>query len=171
MIQNQEMRPAWRGEDEEKKKGDDGGMLGGMMAGLSDRHSKEKIQKLSSTNEALMAALDSAHANTPESNLPPTEYPSMPANTRLPSRANFADSPAANKVAAQNVGMQAAAPPPPQAPPPRAAPAPQAPPGGMQANPQQQNFARSNNPAFNVGGGMPDLSALDEAYRRQGMGG
>jgi hypothetical protein len=70
-------------------------------------------------------------------------------------RMNPADTPAANKVAAQNVGMQALS-----APPPSPLPAPQA-----AASPP---VAR---PGFNVGGGMPDLSALDEAYRRQGMGG
>lgn len=145
--------------------GGGGGAEGGGMMSMSDKRSKDEIKRLSSTNEALMAALDDAHQNTPEGNLPETEYPIMPSNTRLQSRGSFADAPA-DKVAAQNVGMQAA-----QSPPPQAAPAPQRPPQGMQPNPQQQNFARSNNPAFNVGGGMPDLSALDEAYRRQGMGG
>lgn len=131
---------------------------GGALA-LSDRHSKDEIKRLNSTNDALMAALDDAKAKTPEGNMPATEYPSMP------SRTSFADAPAANKVAAQNVGMQAASAPPPQA-------APPGPPQGMQASPQQQNFAKSQNPAFNVGGGgMPDMSALDEAYRRQSMGG
>jgi hypothetical protein len=41
----------------------------------------------------------------------------------------------------------------------------------MQMNPQQGNFAQSQNPAFNVNRGMPDMSALDEAYRRQSQGG
>ena len=123
---------------------------------LSDSRSKEEIRRLQSTNEALTQALDVAHAKTGEGLLPPTEYP------RLPSHTNFADTPAANKVAAQNVGLQAAA-----------APAASPPPGpmAMQPNPQQANMARSANPAFNVGAAPPDLSALDEAYRRQGMGG
>ena len=119
---------------------------------LSDSRSKEEIRRLQSTNEALTQALDVAHAKTGEGLLPPTEYP------RLPSRTSFADTPAANKVAAQNVGLQAAA-------------APPVPPAPMQPNPQQANMARSANPAFNVGAAPPDLSALDEAYRRQGMGG
>jgi len=140
--------------------GGGGGGMSGMMS-MSDEHSKKEIHRLESTNEALMRALDSSSANTPQSNnMPATEYPRLPSNTR------FADAPA-EKVAAQNVGMQAAQPQ--QAPPPQAAL--QGPPQGMQANPQQQNFARSNNPAFQVNQGMPDLSALDEAYRRQGMGG
>jgi hypothetical protein len=153
--------------DDEKKGSGGGGMMsgligkfigGGGMAALSDERSKKEIQRLESTNDALMKALDTSAANT-GGNMPETEYPQLPAHTR------FADAPA-EKVAAQNVGMQAAQQPPmaPQA-------APQAPPQGMQPNPQQQNFARSANPAFNVNRGMPDMSALDEAYRRQGMGG
>lgn len=134
-----------------------GGGAGGMMAGLSDEHSKKEIQRLSSANDALTRALDATASKTAgEGNMPPTEYPSMPDNTRFQaaSHGDFADAPA-ERVAAQNVGMQAA----------------QQPPQGMQPNPQQANFARSQNPAFNVGSGMPDLSELDEAYKRQGQGG
>lgn len=127
---------------------------------LSDKNSKKEIEKLKSTNEALMTALDQSAATT-GGNMPETEYP------KLPSHTSFAP---ADRVAAQNVGIQAASAPAPQAAPP-ARPMPMAPPQGMQANPQQQNFARSQNPAFNVGAPMPDMSALDEAYRRQSQGG
>lgn len=128
---------------------------------MSDVHSKKEIQRLSSTNAALMRALDDAHQGTPEGNLPPTEYP------KLPSHTSFAP---ADRVAAQNVGIQAAtAPQTPTVQAPR--PVPPAAPQGMQPNPQQANFARSQNPAFSVNQGMPDMSALDEAYRRQSQGG
>lgn len=131
---------------------------------MSDEHSKKHIERLNAKNDALMAALDEASQNQ-GGNMPETEYP------KLPSHTNFAP---ADRVAAQNVGIQAASAPP-QAPAPQAAPPPRPmpppPPQGMQANPQQANFARSQNPAFNVGGGMPDMSALDEAYRRQSQGG
>lgn len=125
---------------------------------LSDERSKKEIARLSSTNEALMKALDQSAANT-GGNMPETEYP------KLPSHTSFAP---ADRVAAQNVGIQAASAPPPAQPRPMP---PMAPPQGMQADPQQQNFARSSNPAFNVGAPMPDMSALDEAYRRQSQGG
>jgi hypothetical protein len=126
---------------------------------LSDKNSKKEIEKLKSTNEALMAALDDSSQAAPQgSNMPATEYP------KLPSHTSFAP---ADRVAAQNVGIQAASAPPPQA----VSPARPMPPQGMQANPQQQNFARSQNPAFNVGAPMPDMAALDEAYRRQSQGG
>lgn len=130
---------------------------GGMMA-MSDRHSKEEIQRLSSKNDALTAALDKAHsAHGEESNLPATEYP------RLPSHTSFAPlpaSPQAQQVAAQNQQMMAP-------PPPQATPQGQQ---AMQPNPEQSNFGRSQNPAFqfNPNQGMPDMSALDEAYRRMG---
>lgn len=130
----------------------------GAKVALSDERSKKEIERLSSTNEALMKALDQSASNT-GGNMPETEYP------KLPSHTSFAP---ADRVAAQNVGIQAASAPPPA--PPRPMP-PMVPPQGMQANPQQQNFARSNNPAFNIGAPMPDMSALDEAYRRQSQGG
>jgi hypothetical protein len=149
-----EVRPTYIPSSADSKK--DKKMKTGMSK--SDERSKKEISRLESTNEALMKALDDSAANT-GGNMPETEYPS------LPSRTSFADTPAADKVAAQNVGIQAAS-----APPPQAAPAPQAPPQ-MQPNPQQQNFAQSQNPAFNVNRGMPDMSALDEAYRRQSQGG
>lgn len=175
MIQNQQMKPAWKSDDTDEKKKDDGGMMSGLMS-MSDKNSKEHIQRLSAKNDALMAALDQANEAAPQgSNMPATEYP------KLPSHTNFAP---ADRVSAQNVGLQHAisggqTSPTQQAqmrqmvdsPPSQAAPAPQAPPQGMQANPQQQNFARSQNPAFNVNTGAPDMSALDEAFRRQSMGG
>lgn len=127
---------------------------------MSDERSKKEIQRLSSTNEALMRALDESAANT-GGNMPETEYP------KLPSHTSFAP---ADRVAAQNVGIRAASPP--QAPPVQAPrPIPPAAPQAMQPSPQQMNFTRSQNPAFNVGQGMPDMSALDEAYRRQSQGG
>jgi hypothetical protein len=36
--------------------------------------------------------------------------------------------------------------------------------------PAPQPMAQSGNPGFNVSRGMPDLSALDEAYRREQQG-
>lgn len=129
-------------------------------ASLSDERSKKEIERLTSTNEALMKALDQSAENT-GGNMPETEYP------KLPSHTSFAP---ADRVAAQNVGIQAATAPRPQATPP-ASPLPPMAPQGMQPNPQQQNFARSQNPAFSVGAPMPDMSALDEAYRRQSQGG
>jgi hypothetical protein len=127
--------------------------MGNMM---SDERSKEEIQRLESTNEALTKALDVSAAQAPGGNLPATQYPQLPANTRVPSMGNFADTPAANTVAAQNVGLQGGAPPPP----------------AMQPSPQQSNFGRSTSSAFQgVGGGRPDLSQLDEAYKRMGQGG
>jgi hypothetical protein len=150
---------------------------------LSDENSKTDIARLEGQNEALTKALDRSFTG---SNMPETRYPSMPANTRVPSMGNFADSPAANKVAAQNVGLRpaagaqqgpppGAAPPPVQVAPPRAPP-PQAPPPvaaqQMQPSPQQSNFGRSTSPAFQgVGGAAPDLSELDRAYARMGQGG
>lgn len=166
----QPMRP--QREREPVKKSNDGGMLGGL---LSDERSKQEIARLESANEALTRALsvkadyptpkppesdemgtgrlDGAVMATSRGNMPP-EYPKMPGNTTLPvGRAGFPAGDAADKVAAQNVGLQA-------------------PGGGMQPNPSQSNFARSNNPAFQgVGGNLPDLSALDEAYKRMGRGG
>lgn len=135
--------------DREPKKSDNGGLLGGL---LSDERSKKEIARLEGQNDALTAALDKSFTG---SNMPPTEYPRMPENTRLPvGQANFPDAPA-EKVAAQNVAMQATAPQP----------------MGMQPNPSQSNMTMSQSPAFNVQRGAPDLSALDEAYKRMGQGG
>ena len=104
----------------------------------SDERSKTEIRKLEEKNAALTAALDGA---TTEGNMPPTEYPTLPSHTR------FAPDPA-DTVAAQNVAMA-----PPPAPPP------------VQATPMAP--ARPAAPAWN-GNAPPDLSALDEAYRRIG---
>jgi hypothetical protein len=157
------------------------GPPGGAM--LSDENSKTDIARLEGQNEALTKALDRSFTG---SNMPETRYPSMPANTRVPSMGNFADSPAANKVAAQNVGLRpaagaqqgpppGAAPPPVQVAPPRAPPQQAPPPVAaqqMQPSPQQSNFGRSASPAFQgVGGAAPDLSELDRAYARMGQGG
>lgn len=134
---------------------------------MDQKKPQENVAALKAKNAALEAALDEA-SRRQGGNMPPTEYPSLPQNTRFPSRANFPDDPA-DKVAAQNVGLQAAQAPQPPRPPIAAPPAPA--PQAMQPNPQQQNFAQSQNPAFNVNRGMPDMSALDEAYRRQSQGG
>lgn len=147
-----------------------GGMMGGaagggggMMAGLSDERSKTEIARLEGQNEALTRALDQSFNG---SNLPETQYPQLPQNTRLPSRGNFADSPAANQVAAQNValaspatagrfagnGAQGAAL--------ATGPTEMVPPQNMQ---QSAGFARPNLSA-------PDLGELDRAYARMGQG-
>jgi len=114
------------------------------MQQLSDRHSKEEIQRLSSKNDALTAALNQAHAaHGDESNLPPTEYPRLPSHTQF---APLPPSPQAQQVAAQNQQLMA----------PPAQPLVPVPPV-----PQGNAFPRPA-PA------RPDLSALDEAYRRMG---
>ncbi len=127
--------------------------------GLSDEHSKTAIAKLEGQNEALTKALDTSFNG---SNRPATEYPTVPASTRFPapSRASFADSPAANTVAAQNVGLTQAAPaapPPVQMPPP---PPPQAQ-GGLPAPRVRPGFT-------DPGMALPDTSELDAAYRNIG---
>ncbi len=134
------------------------------QAALSDENSKTDIARLEGQNEALTKALDRSFTG---SNMPATEYPKLPGNTRVApsSSASFADTPAANTVAAQNVGLRQAAPP---SPPPVQAP----PPPNFQPSPQQSNFGRSTSPAFNgVGGGPPDMSELDRVYARMGQGG
>jgi hypothetical protein len=128
----------------------------GPEVAMSDRHSKEEIQRLSSKNDALTAALDQAHAQTGgQGNLPPTEYPRLPAHT------NFPTSPQENQVTAQNAGIQQSMRPPP-GPPPQMGPPPQP----LVPTPQAPQGAPS--PGFNVQNGPPDLSQLDEAYRRIG---
>lgn len=148
----------------EKQQGMGGmaGAGGGMMAGMmSDARSKEEIRRLESTNDALTKALDaSASRGAGESNLPPTEYPRLPQNTRVPvGHSNFADTPAANTVAAQNVGMQAGGD---GMAPPHAVPANMAPMAIPQGRPATVGMGWQE---------PPDLSALDDAYRKMGQGG
>jgi predicted lipid-binding transport protein (Tim44 family) len=143
-------RPERQPEAAPAKSGDGGmlgGMMGGMMSGLSDKHSKEEISRLEGANEALSRALSSS-ASYPDTNAPSSGMQALGQQNAPPSHANFADTPAANKVAAQNVGMQQGSGPPPV--------------------PMAQG---NGNPAFNVNRGAPDLSALDEAYKRMGQGG
>jgi len=121
------------------------------MMGMSDEHSKKEIQRLESANDALTAAL-SSKAEYSDTGAPSSGMQALGQQASPPSRANFADAPA-DKVAAQNVGLQQGAP------------------IGMQPNPSQSNMAMSKSPAFNVSRGSPDLSALDEAYARMGRGG
>lgn len=123
-----------------------GSMIGGM---LSDERSKKEIQRLESANSALTKAL-SSKAEYPDTSAASSGMQALGQQSASPSRASFPDAPA-DKVAAQNVAMGA---PPPQ----------------PMAQPQPQPQAAAN-PGFNVSRGMPDLAALDEAYRRQGMGG
>ena len=133
------------------------GMLGGIASGLSDKNSKEEIRRLESTNDALTDALADSHQG---GNMPDTEYPKMPANTRFsaPSRASFADSPAANTVAAQNVGLT------------KAQPGAMAPPPAIPANMQPGAMPQAQQAAVpNMGFRPPDMSQLDNAYRRFGQ--
>ncbi len=114
------------------------GAMGGMM---SDERSKKEIARLDAQNQALTKALSST-ASYPDTGAPSSGMQALGQQASPPSQASFPDSPAANKVAAQNVAMQQAAAPTP-------APSPQS-------------------PGFNVSRGMPDLSQLDEAYARLG---
>jgi hypothetical protein len=123
---------------------------------LSDERSKSEIKRLESTNEALTQALDQATNSATQGNLPATEYPKLPQNTRLPSRANFADTPAANTVAAQNVGLL------------QSQAAPQMAPTAAPLVPTPPVPRPMANPGFNPGRPMPDLSELDQAYRNIG---
>jgi hypothetical protein len=127
------------------------GMMSAMksmpMMGMSDERSKKEIQRLESANDALTQAL-SSKAEYPDTGAPSPGMQALGQQTPPPSHASFADAPA-DKVAAQNVGLQQATP-------------PAAPPPVAQGN---------RNPAFNVSRGTPDLSALDEAYARMGRGG
>lgn len=124
-----------------------GGMMGGMMGGLSDERSKKEIQELESANDALTKAL-SARPEYPDTSAPSPGLQALGQQENLgPMQARFADAPdPANTVAAQNVGLQ-------QQQPQAAAPAPR--PTAPQWNPT-------------AGQSPPDLSALDEAYRRIG---
>lgn len=140
--------------------------MGGPQMAVSDERSKKEIQRLQSANDALTQALHGRPKPEMDRDVYPSHADFPDAAGTLDRRSPYADTPAANKVAAQNVGMQAAA-----AAPAATPPAPPAPVGGMQPNPQQANMARSANPAFDFGAQPPDLSGLDEAYRRQGMGG
>ncbi len=146
----------------EKFAGGSGGMAGGsgasggggMMAMMSDERSKKEIARLEGANEALTSALSaSPAASYPDTNAPSSGMQALGQQNGLPSSASFPDSPAADKVAAQNVGLQQGQPMP------------------MQPNPSQSNMGRSASPAFNVGAQPPDLAALDEAYKRMGQGG
>lgn len=152
-------RPTFQSQPTQRPSGGDNGagMLGGIMSGLSDERSKTEIARLEGQNEALTQALDQSF-NGP--NTPATEYPKLPQNTRVPpSNASFADSPAANTVAAQNVGLQQGAPAPGRA-------------AGIAQHPDymkppvqvQGGFARPNLTT-------PDMSELDRAYARMGQGG
>jgi hypothetical protein len=127
--------------------GSSGGSGGGFM-GMSDENSKKEIQRLSSANQALTKALG-AKVEYPDVNAPSSGGQALGVQRSAPSHADFADTPAANRVAGQNVGLSTGG----QAPPMQQQPAPQA---------QQQGspfaFSRS----------APDLSALDEAYRKLG---
>jgi len=124
-----------------------GGALGGMMS--SDERSKREIQALEAKNSALTKAL-SSRAEYPDTSAPSSGMQALGQQAPAPSRANFADTPAANKLAAQNVGITAA-----QQMAPQAAPAPQ---------PGQSDIRN----LWAVNRSTPDLSALDEAYRRIG---
>jgi hypothetical protein len=119
-----------------------GGMLGGAMGSMmSDKNSKEEIQRLESANDALTQALSSkasypdTHAASP--GMQALGQQDAPGQSDIRDPWADRDTPAANKVAAQNVGM--------------AATTPNGPSAGFQVNQ-----------------GMPDMSALDEAYRRIG---
>lgn len=143
-----------------KEKKDSGGMLGGIMGGggggmmsgmLSDKESKEEIQRLEGANEALARAL-STKPEYPDTSAPSSGLRALGQQAAPPSQASFPDapqpSPAAQQVAAQNQVMAPAA-------------APQVP---QQPAPRQPN----QNPGFNPQLGRPDLTALDEAYARLG---
>ncbi len=116
---------------------------------LSDEHSKTQIQKLEAKNSALESALSGGYQG---GNMPETEYPKLPAHTNFPMPPM---SPAAQTVAQQNAALA-----------PAAAPQMAPPPQPLVPTPAMPQMARS--PGFNVGSGPPDLSQLDEAYRRLG---
>lgn len=122
---------------------------------LSDERSKTEIKKLEAKNSALESALSGGYQG---GNMPETEYPRLPAHTNFPIPA----SEPAQRVMAQNAQMM----PPPA---PQGAPQMAPPPQPLVPTPQAPQMPRS--PGFNVGGGQPDLSQLDEAYRRLGAQG
>jgi hypothetical protein len=114
---------------------------GGGMMGMSDERSKKEIQRLESANQALTRAL-STKVDYPNTQAPSSGAQALGQQENLgPMQARFTDTPAANRVAAQNVGLN----------------------GGTQPVAQQQPSA-----GFQVNSRPPDLSALDEAYRRLG---
>lgn len=138
---------------------------------MSDERSKSEIRRLESANDALTQALGQQSDDgqdeymrhvAPKSGANYAKrYDGGPADRIyypeqwdardhggevVPSHASFPNAPA-EKVAAQNVGLQQATPPPPPV---------------AQGNPR---------PGFDVSRGTPDLSALDEAYARMGRGG
>lgn len=142
-------------EGERQKKDGGGGMLGGMLGGImSDKRSKEEIQRLEGANEALSKAL-SSKAEYPDTRQPSSGMQALGQQTTPPAHASFPAapqlSPAAASVAAGNRAM---------------APMVQQP----QA-PQQAPAAQPGTGPFAVNLQRPDLSQLDEAYRRQGRGG
>jgi hypothetical protein len=132
-----------KSEDPKKKDG------GGIMDMLSDERSKKEIARLETANSALSRAL-SSKAEYPDTAAPSPGLQALGQQEAPPSQANFPDAPdsPANQVAAQNVGMQQ-----------------QAGAATPMAVPQAQGGG------FGFKPGMPDMSALDEAYARMGRGG
>jgi hypothetical protein len=145
-----------------------GAMKSSGMMGMSDERSKKEIARLESANDALTKALG-GKVEYPDTNAPSSGLQALGQQDAPPSHADFSDTPAANKVAAQNVGMQQAGAAADQQFETNKADYMRA--SGMQPSPSQSNMTMSQNPAFNVSRGTPDLSALDEAYQRMGRGG
>lgn len=190
-IQNQPMRPMQPMPQQAPPPRDSGGGImgmakgmmggGGAAMGLSDRHSKEEIQRLTAKNDALTKAFTGnrpasfsnvgtdgltderrKYYSEQEQHAHGTGRPPMSTDLARWS-SSFGGAEPADRVAAQNVGIQATSGAqhsptgmPPTQEQPRGGgeiPTPQGPPGPTYAGP------------------MPDLTALDEAYRRQSQGG
>lgn len=139
-IQPQPMQsPAPMQQPQQPPQQQQGGMMAGMMK--SDERSKKEIERLSAQNSALTRALGS-QASYPNTAAPSSGMQALGQQENLgPMQARFSDAPA-DRVAAQNAALGQA---------PQASVAQPAPSAG-----------------FQVPRDMPDLTALDEAYRRIG---